>query len=365
METSGEYGESEKPLAFDEILAQLKEKVDMDKFRKLNEAKETAQFLFDVYKTPETKINLEEATGKTALLLTLAVATKWKETESNNLVERRRLIGMMRAIFLTENRGYRRETDLVHQGVASGIFALLVAYKMPECWGVIGLDGGEKDYLVLDINEREKKEKEILKWLKNKESGEMTDLGYNANWSEDTMVLNEIWNELDIPVENRIVFKGGYLPSLDMVVFVSKPSRQTMEHEMLHQKSKCSLRVGVLGCGIDEGVTEYLALTKTYKKGSYLKEKYKYSGYAPEVDLVRNLKSWQPKIFNSLLERYMGDSSMNFEAEVINKYGIDGLVDLYCANPYVKDRNQEKNYGHILETKYVQKKLGLAKRLLF
>jgi len=177
--------------------------------------------------------------------------------------------------------------------------------------------------------------------------------------------LREIWKELNVPDENRTYIAGGYIPSFDMVLFVYKPSVYIEEHEMFHKRSKGGIRVGNLGNSLNEGITDYLAVTKVYKDPRRARTKYKFSGYAPEVDLVRNIKSWQPKIYNAMLERYMGDNSMNFETEIINKYGASGLLDLFCANPYVGNREQGKNYGHLLETKAVQKKLGLARRLLF
>jgi len=139
MEISGEYGEKEKSSVFDEVLNQLKNKFGKDKFKQLAEAKNTAQFLFDVYKTPETKIDFEKAADKTTLLLTMAVATKWNNTDVNDLVERRKLTGIMRSIFPVENRGYQRQTDLVHEGVSSEIFILLIANKFPDCWSSVGL----------------------------------------------------------------------------------------------------------------------------------------------------------------------------------------------------------------------------------
>ena len=173
-----------------------------------------------------------------------------------------------------------------------------------------------------------------------------------ATKSEGNPIVEAIFREIGC---DPIPFSGIAATNQKLAFVWGDSSVRTEIHERTHIEYAGLLVGGLMG-GLDEGMTEYLT-HEEIGYGSLAVELRSVGRYGNQLRMFTDMENAHPGIIDLIRRRYTegtSDSSNQLYTEIINRYGLDGLLDLAMVHPYVRSL-ETNDAGYISSEDFVNR----------
>lgn len=323
-------------------------------------------------------VDFEKPTAQERVFLMLSVAKRWQQA-GDNLVEQKRLSRVMSMLYRQPDRD-RMIVDTLGQefNLQPGVMGLLVADAFPECWKAVDwsdyqVDGDTNGQKMASLDDMGRKavEKQIAEYARDNLA--KNDLLVIPREETTGVKRERVYKQLDIPKENWYKYAGFAFFDTKLAVvfeFFNKLEKTLAPHELNHVRNQ-GFRVGGLGVGLDEGMTDLMAYRQTYGNLSGLQRELleRIAPYRAEIALIKAMFRQGDELQKMMMDRYHQprwekgdiDVSTSLAAKLIGDYGLDGYLDLYLEDPYAK--NFQKQLGersYVLTSRQVRERLRLV-----
>lgn len=237
--------------------------------------------------------------------------------------------------------------------IDSGTVGLYIAKALPAVWEGLGFAGQDPDHVFasLDSSGRDALDSSIYAWVRAHATGGSQVLRLGHSYTGSRRMQEQNWRVLRTPRSKQILFGAFAVKEADLVVLAyDDPTGHDERHERNHLKP--GLMVGELGYGLDEGMTEHLAILQgdaasrdtAWGKSAWssrVRDMFdtsgRFSSYIDERRLLAHItENGTNDIYQCLLHRYEdGDiqSAAALAVALINRFGFDGYLQLYLATP--------------------------------
>ncbi len=275
------------------------------------------------------------------ILLTLALAVKKSTTG---------LSGQTRGETATLDLIFGEESSSI---IDAGVVGLYVVKSFPQIWVGIGFGGENPDqyFAKASSDQLNQVDSLIFQWARANLTGGGQILRVGHSYRQSQRLQEENFKVLGTSRSRQTLFGALAIKENDLVVLAhDDPTGQDELHEKNHLKP--GLMAGSLGYALDEGMTEHLAIVEGDKRQEHTawnpwKNRQsdlfdtagRYKSYLDERRLLAEITdNGKNELYQFLVRRYeQGDlnSAISLAAQLINRFGFDGYLQLYLAAPDV------------------------------
>lgn len=270
--------------------------------------------LIEKLQLSEPSLNLDNTYNRERLLLFLAISKRWNTaTIDNDISQQKQLARLMAEIYETTERAYEMaESNVKTPGASRELRRELIAHYWPETNGDI---------------------MELRHQLGYLDDNEQVIIRFPVPLLDGVRYVSP-----DLSGSNPIdwLFGGVAYPELNTALIWRDASERTEIHELNHLRYP-GLQIGSLMYGVNEGITEQLTLEEI-GYGILGTELRSGRGYNNQLRMFRDMEAHSGGILDILKARYQENSIPNSNrlfSGLINRYGLDGMLDLALVRPYV------------------------------